>query len=95
LWSGRTQQQHQKLYDSHAAGTLIVYLVEVLKRRAMQTGGDPVQLAAMARMVKHGLLWEQVAIREDEEWTPYNRSPLVREGAKRAIQDAKDWADWN
>jgi len=56
-------------YDAHAAGRLIDHLVAVLKRRATQTGGDPIQLAAMARMVKDGLLWEQVAIREDEKWT--------------------------
>ena len=69
LWSGRTAQQHEKFYDAHAAERLIDQLVAVLKRRATQTGGDPVQLAAMAGMVKHGLLWEQVAIRE--EVAPY------------------------
>ena len=95
LWSGRTEQQHQKFYDSHAAGTLIVDLVAVLKRRATREGGDPVQLAAMARMVKHGLLWEQVAVRGGEKWSDWFKSPQVREGAERAIKAAKDWAEWN
>ena len=95
LWSGRTAQQHEKFNDAHAAGRLIDHMVAVLKRRATHTGGDHVQLAAMARMVKHGLLWEQVEIREDEKWTPYFKSPPVREGANRAIGAAKEWAKWN
>jgi hypothetical protein len=95
LWSGRSQQQHQKFYDSHGAGTLIVDLVAVLRRRARRTGGNIIQLKAMAQMVKHGLLWEQVAIREDENWSDYFKSPQVREGADRAIEAAKEWGEWH
>jgi len=96
LWSGRSEQQHQRFYEAHAAGRLIDDLVAGLKRRATREGGDPVQLTAMAQLITHGLpIWEQVVIRPGEPWSDCLKSPRVQEGAERAIEAAEEWANWH
>ena len=95
LWSGRSEQQHPRFYEAHAAGRLIDDLVAGLKRRATRERGDPVQLCAMTQLVQHGLpIWEQVVIRPGAPWSDYFNSPRVQEGAERAIEAAKEWAKW-
>ena len=50
----------------------------------------------MAKVIKRRLpIWEQILIRPDELWSPCFKDPRVQEGARRAIQAAKDWAKWN
>jgi hypothetical protein len=95
VWSGRTEQQHQKLYAAHASGRLIDDLVEVYERRGTQKGGNTVQLAAMAKAIKAGCpLLEHVLIQSGERWTRYI-TPRARAGAAAAIEAAEEWAKWN
>jgi hypothetical protein len=95
LWTGRTQLQHQKLYDAHASKRLIDDLVANYEREARTPSSNPVQLAAMAKVMRAQLpILEDVLIRENQPWSPYF-SGRAREGLKGVIQRTKDQAAWS
>ena len=86
---GFSERQHHQLRQAWAAGRLIDRLNAGMEKRAKATRADEYYLRPMAQAIKAGLHpWEELLVRRGEPWAPYV-TPGARQGARRAIEDAK------